>query len=152
MDLDEEALRAFVVAAHQNGYAAADADTVEVGGGTRIEYEDGPWHYVDQYHGSRAYLGMEIVTRDDESVWGMHYHGAPTAEDVDHEPVYAFLRDALAATTPDDPYRGPDGLTDGEWAYHVDVDGTIRRFDGVETVTVAGECRYRGRFAGGLID
>ncbi|MEY7849317.1 DUF5680 domain-containing protein [Natrarchaeobius sp. A-rgal3] len=149
-----EALRAFVVRAHRNGYATGDAERDAEELGKRLEYSDGEFRYVDRYSGSRSFVGHETVFRDGEPVWGMHYHGRPRVEGVDHEPIYAFLRRALAADSATSPFRGPPTFEDERFRYATEVRGDLARFSGTERIECLenGETVYRGRFGGCLLE
>lgn len=149
--MTDRRLREFVVAAHRNGYATGDLRPDGTGGKV-ADYRDGDFRYVDRYHGSRSFVGRETVFRNDVPVWGMHYHGAPTDETVDHERVYAFLRDALAAVSADAPYRGPKTFEGDDFAYRTEFEGTLSRFSGTETIETDDSAVYRGRYAGCLIE
>jgi len=80
--VDRDALRAFVVDAHRDGYATSDAEPGTEPGENVIGYRDGGWRYVDRYSGSRAFAGVETVFRDGAPVWTMYYGGAPTDDAV----------------------------------------------------------------------
>ena len=149
---DRDSLRAFLVEAHRNGYATTEPDQPDDAPGKRIEYADGEWHYVDQYVGSRAFVGFEVVFRDDEPVWGMNYYGAPTDLTIDHAEVYAFLRKALEQVSKSNPYRGPGSFGDGRFAYRTETDGTIERFSGLEAIEMDGTVVYQGEYGGGVVD
>lgn len=148
--IDADRLRSFVAAAHENGYATTAAEAGSFG--KVITYEAGELRYEDHYFGSRAFVGLEAVFAEGDPVWGMCYRGEPTAPDVDHEPVYAFLRDALAAVPADRPYRGPESYVDEPFAYRAAASGDIGRVSGTETIEREGSVVYRGRFAGGRIE
>jgi len=150
-DADDHAdLRAFVVEAHRNGYASAEA-VVDDDGTKRIEYERGPWRYVDRYVGARDFLGAEVVSRDGDPVWGMHYDGRLTDDGADADAVYDFLREALARASSASPFRGPDFERE-PFAYENDSSGTIARFEGTEAISCDGVRVYAGHYRGGLVE
>lgn len=147
-----EALQSFIVEAHQNGYATTDPDQAEDFTGKRIEYSNDEWCYVDQYVGSRAFIGFEVVFRHQEPVWGMNYYGAPIDSTTNHEQVYSFLRRALERASISSPYRGPDSFHDGRFTYRSDTEGSIDRFAGIEEIEDNGSVIYRGEYGGGDVD
>lgn len=150
--VDQQALRAFVADAHRNGYATTDAAETDDFGATCIEYADDEYHYVDRYVGSRTFVGFEVVSYERQPVWAMAYSGAPTEPSVAHADVYPFLREALEAVSPENPYRGPDSFDGERFTYRADTDGTIARFTGVEKVECDGTVIYRGEYGGGRLD
>lgn len=151
-------LAAFVAAAHRNGYASDDPDVVDdedangEGGGTVLHFEDGPWRYRDVYHGSTAFVGHEVVYRDDEPVWGMSYYGDLMDGGGDRHATYAFLQDALGRATAERPFRGPGQYESSGRAYRSTVEGTLDRFQGTEEIRRDGAVTYRGTFGGGRVD
>ena len=148
-----EDLRAFIVRAHRNGYATGGAESGDdPDAGKILRYEDGAFRYLDRYYGSRSFVGLETVFYDDVPVWGMHYHGSPTNEAVDHDPVYVVLRSALAAVSDESPFRGPRTFDRDGYRYQTEFEGTIRRFSGTETIESGEEVVYRGRYSGCVID
>lgn len=149
--MDHEALQEFVVEAHRNGYANSTPDAGEFGGKV-ITYRAGDFEYVDRYFGSRAFVGVEVVSSDGSPVWGMHYRGEPTDASVDHEPVYEFLRDVLGEVSLDHPYRGPETFVDEPFAYNAETTGDFTGFRGTEEIAVDNTTVYRGQFGGGIVD
>lgn len=148
--MQREALRAFVVEAHRNGYATSNAEE-EPGQIKTIEYERDDWEYVDRYAGSRDFLGFEAVTHEGRFVWGMNYYGYMTDETVDEGPIYGFLRDVMAQVSADHPFRGPPLARDA-LEYSIETTGDIERFHGTETIRLDGESVYSGFFRGGLVE
>ncbi|WP_436925899.1 DUF5680 domain-containing protein [Halosimplex amylolyticum] len=148
--MDSSDLRAFVAEAHANGYATAEGIETD-DERTVIEYERGDWRYVDRYVGGREFLGAEVVNYRGDPVWGMHYDGYLTADDVGADEVYDFLRDVLERVSESDPFRGPD-FERGEFAYECRANGDLGRFDGSEAIRLAGRTVYEGRFAGGRVE
>ncbi|SDR35291.1 DUF5680 domain-containing protein [Natronobacterium texcoconense] len=144
-------LAAFIVEAHRNGYATTQADPGPDGEKV-ITYGRGEYGYRDQYYGSTAFVGHEVVTRDGRPVWGMSYYGDVVREDADPNDVYAVLREALEQATTDRPYRGPAAYEGDEMTYSSSVDGDLQRFEGEEHIQNSETVVYRGTFAGGRVD
>jgi len=153
--MDSEALGRFVVEAHRNGYATAGAEETADGLKT-IAYERDEWRYVDRYAGSREFVGFEVVHRHGEPVWGMNYYGT-LADRASADPVYGFLREALAAVSTEYPFRGPP-LRGERYVYENESTGGLDRFHGAETIREAeGDTGqdppvYEGFYRGGLVD
>ena len=147
---DPAELRAFVAEAHRNGYATGGATRAEDGSKV-LSYGRDRWHYRDRYFGSREFVGSEVVSHEGDPVWGMSYDGYLVDDAADREAVYEFLRTALRAVPEETPYRGPPTFREGEFSYRAEVEGTIDRFEGRESIHRDGERRYTGRFSGGRI-
>lgn len=144
-------LSAFVAEAHGNGYATVQPE-VDDDGRKVLTYERGDWRYRDVYYGSEAFGGHEVVFFDDDPCWGMSYYGDLTADDVNRDRTYSFLRVALERASEDRPYRGPEQFERDRLIYRSSVDGDLGRFDGEERIVADGTTVYRGTFAGGRLD
>lgn len=153
MDMNLQALKQFLIDCNAAGYAGGDDKKwlPEPDGSTTIPYVQGPWRSSDNFFGGEPYGGRVIVFYHDKPYWMMVYYGW-VAEDVQTNPVYAVLRNALMAMPDDYPYRGPNTYTDGEYTYTNAWDGEVDRFTGTEEIHHSGRLIYQAEYAGGLVD
>lgn len=148
---------AFLLEARRRTYAA-QGDEASVApllpGSRQLEHREGGWLYRDIYFGGACFVGQETVYADGNPVWAMGYAGGmvgATIDPADTARVYAFLRQALRAVTPEHPYRGPSTCSEGPYLYTNESRGGLERFWGVEVITCTGRPVYELRYAGGML-
>ncbi|MBR0826947.1 hypothetical protein JQ596_15475 [Bradyrhizobium manausense] len=151
-------LVAFLIEAKRRTYAGLDDDatvaTPLLTGSKQLEHRAGSYAYRDIYFGMGFFVGQETVSRDDTVIWSMCYSGGARAEITDRTTLlalYKFLRRALLAAEIEKPYRGPPVLSVDDMTYRNDVEGSLDRFHGVETIAKAGVQLYELRYSGGLL-
>ena len=151
-------LAVFLIEAKRRTYAGLDDDaTVGVpllGGSKQLEHRARPFAYRDIYFGMGFFVGQETVSRDERVVWSMCYSGGAQPEITDRArllSIYKFLRQALLAADVDRPYRGAPIFTTGDMTYRNDLEGSIERFHGTESISQDGSILYTLRYSGGLI-
>src|SRR3954454_16116243 len=134
-------LAAFLVEAKRHTYAGLDDDaTVAVpllAGSKQLEHRAAPYAYRDIYFGVGFFVGQETVSRDDRVIWSMSYSGGVRAEITGRDTflaIYKFLRQALLAVSVEEPYRGPHLFEQHGMVYRNDVEGSLDRFNGIETI------------------
>jgi hypothetical protein len=153
---DLRAMAAFLVEAKRNTYAAhGDGAAVPgpVPASRKLEFRDKNFTYRDIYIGSRRFAGQEFVHQNGTSVWTMVYAGG-MSEGVSEgtmRDVYTFLRRALRAVTPGEPYRGPRSFLDRPFTYVNEPEGDLGAFRGIERILQDGRELYRLTYAGGLV-
>jgi hypothetical protein len=85
----------------------------------------------------------------------MSYSGGARAEITDRDTllaIYKFLRQALLAIDPEEPYRGPRRFEQAGKVYRNEIEGSLDRFHGVETIARQdGAPLYELRYGGGLL-
>ncbi|WP_445216254.1 DUF5680 domain-containing protein [Bradyrhizobium sp. Pa8] len=152
-------LAAFLVEAKRRTYAGLDDDATVaaplLAGSKQLEHRAPPYAYRDIYFGMGFFVGQETVSRDDRVIWSMSYSGGARADITDldtlHE-VYKFLRQALLGVRVEEPYRGPRLFQQGGMIYRNEVEGSLDRFHGVETISRHdGAPLYELRYSGGLL-
>lgn len=151
--MNEEALKAFLLAANVEGYAEGDARTWtrELDGSLTISCVRGPWRLHDNFFGGEPYGGREVVFYGDRPVWMLVYYGW-VAPEWRPEPVYAFLKQALRRMPAECPLRGPTCFEDQHMVYRNTADGCVARFSGREEISSDGTQVYEARYAGGWVD
>lgn len=152
-------LAAFLVEAKRRTYAGLDDDATVaaplLAGSRQLEHRAPPYAYRDIYFGMGFFVGQETVSRDDRVIWSMSYSGGAGAEIGERETVlaiYQFLRQALLAVSIEEPYRGPRLFEQAGMVYRNEVEGSLGRFYGVETIARQdGAPLYELRYGGGLL-
>lgn len=152
-------LAAFLVEAKRRTYAGLDDDatvsTPRLAGSKQLEHRAPPYAYRDIYFGMGFFVGQETVSRDERVIWSMSYSGGARAEITDRDTflaIYKFLRQALLGVSVEEPYRGPRMFEQGDMVYRNEVEGTLDRFHGVETISrLDGRPLYELRYSGGLL-
>lgn len=146
-------LNEFLMAAKKACYASeTPANRQELpDGSTELRYTEGEYEYVDRFVGMGAFAGTEVVYQSGKPIWSMAYHGRVLTRIPEPQDIFSFLRKALAAIPEEAPLRGPDYLTDGNWSYENDVEGSPEAFTGTERIYFKGTRCYRLQYLGGTI-
>ncbi|MET4329582.1 hypothetical protein ABIB80_005424 [Bradyrhizobium sp. i1.15.2] len=101
------------------------------------------------------FVGQETVSRDGRVIWSMSYSGGVRAEITGRDTflaIYKFLRQALLAGSVEEPYRGPHLFEQDGMVYRNEVEGSLDRFHGIETIAQEdGALLYELRYGGGLL-
>lgn len=151
--VDTIELKSFLLASNEAGYAGDKAPAkTEEDKSTTIIFEKGDWKSEDNYFGGEPYGGRVIVFYKNLPVWIMVYYGWVESSVTDFGQVYGFLKKALLNMPPDNPYRGPKELIEGEYSYFNSWNGEIDRFSGEEIIQKGGKEIYRAKYLGGLVD
>lgn len=159
-DLDrlflEKKLADFLIEAKKQTYANADVkkSLASRRGSHDYEYSDGNMTYHDTYFGGTNFMGEEVVYNNGNTpIWGMNYYGVTLDDSLSEEAVDKALRPALMQVGSDDilPVRGPKEYTNGEYKYTFSCDGSLERFEGVETISKDSLKVYVLKCHGGLI-
>lgn len=133
MPLIPHDLATFLVEAKRRTYAGLDDDatiaTPLLAGSKQLEHCAPPYCYRDIYFGMGFFVGQETVSRDDRVIWSMSYSGGARAEIMDR-PTQALL-----AAHAEAPYRGPRLFEQSGMTYCNEVEGTLDRFHGIETIS-----------------
>ena len=152
-------LAAFLVEAKRRTYAGLDDDatvaTPMLAGSKQLEHRAPPYAYRDIYFGMGFFVGQETVSRDESVIWSMSYSGGVDAEIGDRDTflaIYKFLRQALLGVRVEEPFRGPRLFARADMIYRNEVEGTLDRFHGIESIArYDGAPLYELRYSGGLL-
>ncbi|XUJ34654.1 DUF5680 domain-containing protein [Bradyrhizobium japonicum] len=152
-------LAAFLVEAKRRTYAGLDDDATVaaplLAGSKQLKHRAPPYAYRDIYFGMGFFVGQETVSRDDRVIWSMSYSGGARADITDRPTlleIYKFLRQALLGVSVEEPYRGPHLYEQAGMTYRNEVEGTLDRFRGIETIARHdGVPLYELRYSGGLL-
>ena len=155
MEIDENALRKFLIIAKKNTYATGNKNaSPERKDFDELEYKTGDFYYRDSYYGFFHAPGQEIVRYKDEPVWNMSYNGGMRKgfEDVVFaKETYTFLKKVLGMVEEKNPYRGPAKVEDGDFLYTNEIEGNIEEFKGIEKIFFKGKEVFRQDYVGGLV-
>jgi hypothetical protein len=148
-----EQLRAFIIKAKAATY---------VGGGAKgpssrpashdLEFQDGPFHYLDSYFGGSDFLGQEVVYHEGQPIWAMNYYGRilePTmiaAAEAGH-----IIQESLARMYEEGRFLGGFEHTIGRGTYTDTSKGDVSSFTGTEWITRDSVRVYELVYHGGLI-
>lgn len=152
VDLDE--LRGFIVKAKKNCYAGNGEEGRLPDGSKILTFQEGNFHYTDNYDGYYQAPGSEIVRwqkPEGQRIWQMSYSGGMSLEFRNEslaKETFDFLKKALKQISPDKPFRGPeplffssDNLSEGDFVYSADTDisesfwrENFTRFRGIEEI------------------
>ncbi len=160
-----EELSKFLVKAKINTYASngEGREKTLLDGSKELAFKEKELEYRDRYFGFNPFIGEEIVWHNGVAVWGMNYYGKIiTSNLVSEKDIYQFLRGALKDVREFAPFRGPsvfvDRINDKNLRYINKWEGTVREFNGEETIFLSSESRieqkilYTLQYKGGLIE
>ena len=139
INLDE--LTTFIVKAKRNGYAGGGERKRESDGSKTITFQEGDFHYTDNYAGSNQAPGQEIVRwqrEEGKRIWQMAYSGGMLPkfwqDEKLREGTFAFLKEVLMQVSFEHPFRGPLEYEHGDFRYEHGITGDISRFFGAEWI------------------
>lgn len=151
MRVDTKKLANFLVMSKKRCYASGREPTVDKDRSKVFRYQNGPWLYIDRYHGYNPFSGVEYVFVRSSPVWGNHYYGRILKMQEKSEIIYEVLRKALFRVTPDMPLRGPPVYSFNNYEYRNKVSGDISEFNGHEKILHKGTEVYILDYFGGEI-
>ncbi|MCM1155357.1 MAG: DUF5680 domain-containing protein [Roseburia sp.] len=147
-DINMEAMVSFLIRAKQNTYAGKGAEVQSSREASHdLSYEETPYSYYDTYLGREKFTGTEAVWHKKIPIWSMNYAGRVTGEHFSGD----FLKEVLYHVPVENPYRGPEIYTEGDYRYHCKTDGAFGWFQGYEDIFYLDEKIYECYFHGGMI-
>lgn len=153
--IDLEQLHSFIVTAAANTYAGGGVyeTVVERPGFNEMRFSDGSdWSYLDSYIGFYRSAGTELVRFQGKPVWYANYGGGMIESKAElADQTFAFLKKAMLAKPEGFSARGPRELSEGDWSYKYNQDGTITDFHGHEEIYFQGELVFWHWVIGGII-
>ncbi len=147
-------LQTFLHSASQSTWAAAGDSHTEKDGSTSFEYEQGAWHYRDNYFGSNPFAGREVVSFEGQAVFYTSYYGWVEADYPDVDGAYTFLKLALRQKGKQGHHRGPAHFETGNFTYKHEVDDLSNgfySFKGTEKIFDKDKLVYQAWYFGGLL-
>ena len=111
------------------------------------------WTYSDQYVGGEPFQGLEVVWLGRLPVWSMSYRGFWNEDN--YNAMLEFVKGALKNPPENAPWRGPKRYSVKEmpdWLYANKWRGTIKEFEGRETISHKGKRVGYTIYQGGLVN
>jgi hypothetical protein len=115
-----------------------------------LHYDEGEYTYIDTYLGGFHFIGEEAVWHQGKPIWGMNYYGKMLVETIPAG-FGEFLKAALMRVPRENPYRGPEEYSEGDFTFRCRVSGSLERFTGEEEISLNGKPIYWLAFHGGEI-
>jgi len=145
-------LNEFLVRAKKSTYASQGEGNEEIlkDGTKRLTYSEDGFEYVAQYKGFNPLEGEEVVSQDEEVVWRMHYQGGAETQIIPINRIYEFLKIALSRVLKENPFRGPKEFEEGLFLYTNEVEGDLRKFNGIEKIFFDCQQVYDLIYSGGM--
>lgn len=141
LEIDLEELQGFIVKAKKNTYAGGKEKRRETDGSKTFTFQEGNFHYTDNYAGSYQAPGTEIIRwqrEDGQRIWQMSYSGGMRPKFWGDKKLssltFEFLKNALRKIDPKSPFRGLDEYKNVNFIYEVGVEGDFQRFSGKEQI------------------
>ena len=139
---------AFLLRAKQSTYAANGAQTAPSRPNSHdLSFSENDLLYIDSYLGGALFSGEEALWEHDVPIWAMNYSGRVLKDSFDGD----FLKLALMHGTKNNPHRGPERFSRGEFEYRSETSGNPEWFQGYETILRSGELIYECFFHGGAV-
>ena len=112
-----------------------------------LKYFEDNFEYYDSYFGTDPFIGEEALWSNGEIIWSMNYAGRK----LDKEFEYGFLKEALLLVNSENPFRGPDEYSNGDYNYMCETIGDFEWFQGYESITFQGKLVYECYYHGGIV-
>ncbi|MBS3091822.1 hypothetical protein J4466_00225 [Candidatus Pacearchaeota archaeon] len=167
LEIGLDQLAKFIVKAKKNCYAGNGQEERLRDGSKVLTFQDGDFHYTDNYAGFYQAPGTEIVRwqkADGQRLWQMSYHGRMLPEFRENEEfaklTFRFLKLALSEASQDKPFRGPewdngfriDDWRFSNWLYKTKTEGNLTNFRGKERIfNELGNEVFSQDYIGGLV-
>ena len=157
LPVDTRELAQFLVKAKIVTYASGKDEftvTPALAESHQLEYVDGNLLYRDIYFGGLHFIGMEIVFKGEQAIWGMSYYGGvlPASSDLQIARMPPILKAALREVPLEAPFRGPASFQDNDYYYENEIHGDISSFHGTEIIRDQEQAIYRLLYNGGLVE
>ncbi|MBQ6820221.1 MAG: XRE family transcriptional regulator [Clostridium sp.] len=141
----------FIVEAKKNSFASS-AKNIESSrpNSKDYSYRKYDYFYHDSHVGNNNFIGQEIIWKNEKIYWGLNYKGELLVNDAPSGFI-RFLKAALYNVSENNPFRGPESYSDGEFTYKCSWEGDINSFTGVEYILYSGKEIYKLNFHGGKL-
>ncbi|MBU4086739.1 MAG: hypothetical protein KKB21_04150 [Nanoarchaeota archaeon] len=162
----------FLVRAKRTCYAGNGNEQILADGSKQLTFQQGNFHYTDNYAGYFQAPGVEIVRwqkPEGQRIWQMAYSGGMKYESDNlllAQRVFKFLKRALEAVDVSAPFRDPECNTEDwddlkpsfwddsskkELRYFARTEGDIRNFRGREFIDEGVWTVFEQDYIGGLV-
>lgn len=160
LEIDLGELSRFIGKAKRECYAGDGEERKLVDGSKVLTFQEGDFHYTDDYSGFYQAPGNEIVRwqrPEGQRIWQMNYSGGMLNRFWGNRELaketFSFLKEALLEISPELPLRGSSRFESDDFVYLSDVEGDLVRFKGDEEIYSEnlGKTVFSQDFSGGLI-
>ncbi len=167
----------FIVRAKKACYASNKLEEILPDGSKQLTFQEGDFHYTDNYAGYLHAQGTEIVRwqkPDGQRIWQMSYSGGmkhPLEEENEKiaHITFEFLKKCLGQVDVFAPFRGPEDravrqvIKSGEYKgrelrYTTKTEGVLKDFFGAEEITIVSKgsekvlrVLFEQHYSGGLV-
>jgi len=142
-------LKEFVTEARENTYArsAKEVDNPRLSGSSQLEYYKSNFFYRDIYFGKGLhFIGQETVYQNNKPVWCMVYMGEESPREV-----ISFLKKSLLELSKKCRFGENCEFKEKNYKYIDKGSGTLKKFNGTETIQDKNVQVYRLDYMGGLL-
>ncbi len=142
-------LKKFIVEARKNTYAGVGnpVDNPRLIGSVQLEYQKGDFFYRDIYFtGAENFIGQEVIYQNNKSVWSMVYFGSAEPKEVSD-----FLKTSLLTLAEECRFGKKCEFEKRNFHYKDEGNGTLKRFNGEEEISIKGKEVYKLNYHGGLV-
>ena len=138
----------FLIRAKRATYAGKGAETAPSRPGSHdLVYREDELMYYDTYLGGEKFAGEEALWISGVPCWSMNYVGRVIGRPFSGD----FLKEALLRVPEEQPYRGPQSYSEGDYTYRCETEGSFDWFQGKETIDFQGKTIYECFYHGGSI-
>ncbi|MGL1891234.1 MAG: DUF5680 domain-containing protein [Spirochaetaceae bacterium] len=146
--VDSLDVREFLCRAKINTYAGKGAEVSSSRVKSHdLQYSEDELLYLDTYLGSTKFTGEEAVWVSSTPVWAMNYTGRVIGDSFSGD----FLKECLSMVIPENPFRGPELYSSGDYTYCCKTIGDFSWFSGTEEIYFRGIKVYECLFHGGAV-
>ena len=153
MDLDIQALNAFIVRAKAATYVGDGEQVTPCGTGSHdLRFTDGEWSYHDSYFGGADFIGEEVVYFREKPIWAMNYYGRILRDDLlTGAQAGQMIKASLSRMYQAGRFLGGFEHNENDLTYVDASEGSTAYFHGREIIRREQEIAYELLYHGGLI-
>ncbi len=119
-----------------------------------LEYSENDWYYRDSYSGYLRSREQEVVWYNDAPTWTCLYGGGMAENNINNEfarKTFSCLKVVLSSGEKGTTFqpRGPKELAKGNWRYKCELEGSLAKFSGHESIIYNSTIVFTHDFIGG---
>jgi hypothetical protein len=152
-DTQLEQLHTFIVEAKAATYVGDGARSLPLRPGAHdLQYQKGPFSYLDSYFGGTDFIGQEVVYHEGQPVWAMNYYGRVLKPElITAAEAGRMIKESLSRMYAEGRFLGGYQHVAGELTYVDNSGGDLTSFIGNEWIARRCERVYELVYHGGLI-
>lgn len=149
----KEELYDFIVKAKENSYVGRAPKCLSYRPGSQdIQFQLGPFKYLDSYFGGTDFLGQEVVYFNDIPIWAMNYYGKILCPEIyNGEMAGNVILESLAHLYQSGHFLGNSKHQTTLGIYHDTNQGDVTSFTGYEWIDYQNRKVYDLNYHGRLI-